>query len=373
MKAKENIRNSNHELMRIISMNFIVLGHVLLYGNMLNSTNVTMNTIYKLLEYTLIIHVPSFVLLTGYYQSKSSFKQSKVWQILNEVWFYKFLFLIIFLSLGLISLSKVELIKELTPFPYDYWYIKCYLLLFFVSPFLNKLINSLNQKEFKKLIVLGFFIFCVIPALTGGELFENDGYTLYQFIYLYFVGAYLRLYPLEDSYIFKKTSKEMFKIIMIIIFFSCIILNFLIYSYGVKIADVNNLFSYISNLIGISTLNYSSPIITIQAIAYFSFFTTISIKSKFINSCSALTLGVYIIHENIFLKKYLYGVLGFTRKNVNDSRMIINVLLATIIIYIICSIIEWLRQRIFQFIYNRNISKKIRNYYYQWLHKLVKE
>ena len=33
------VRNSNHELMRILSMFFIVLGHVFLFGGLLDTTN----------------------------------------------------------------------------------------------------------------------------------------------------------------------------------------------------------------------------------------------------------------------------------------------------------------------------------------------
>ena len=68
------IRNSNHELMRIISMFFIVLWHCILAGNLTNTSNPNTSMIYTLIQLIIIIHVNSYVLVSGYYQSKSTFK-----------------------------------------------------------------------------------------------------------------------------------------------------------------------------------------------------------------------------------------------------------------------------------------------------------
>lgn len=40
-------RNSNHELMRILSMFFIVLGHVFLFGRLLDTPNKSMSIIFS--------------------------------------------------------------------------------------------------------------------------------------------------------------------------------------------------------------------------------------------------------------------------------------------------------------------------------------
>lgn len=55
-------RNSNHELMRILSMFFIVLGHVFLFGRLLDTPNKSMSIIYYFFEFILIVHVNSYVL-----------------------------------------------------------------------------------------------------------------------------------------------------------------------------------------------------------------------------------------------------------------------------------------------------------------------
>lgn len=365
------IRNSNHELMRIISIFFIVLWHCILAGNLTNTSNPNTSMIYTLIQLIIIIHVNSYVLVSGYYQSKSTFKQSKLWKIINSAWFYRVVIMLSFSLIGIISIGKVQILKDLVPIGIDnYWFIKTYIILYCLSPFLNKLINSLDKKAYQKMLLLGFFIFCIVPNITGGEFFANTGYTLYSFIYLYLIGAYLRIYPLDKNHFFKIFSKKLFRIIMIAIFFGCAFLNNILYYYGNQLSEVNGLFDLFSNYIVSSYLNYSNPIVVIQSIAYFSFFTTLDFKSKFINYCSTLMLGVYFIHESNYVRDNLYQWLGIVNGPKESLSFIPYVFLIAIAIFIVCAIIEAVRQKVFSFIYKRKFTTKIREKYYNYLNQI---
>lgn len=82
-------RNSNFELMRIISILLIILYHIIFHGNVIQlCTTQTLKFVFKIIEVATLVHVSSFVLLTGYYQSTSQFKQAKLWKITNASWFY---------------------------------------------------------------------------------------------------------------------------------------------------------------------------------------------------------------------------------------------------------------------------------------------
>lgn len=364
-------RNSNHELMRILSMFFIVLGHVLLFTGLLDVKNPNARMFYYLLEFILIIHVNSYVLVSGYYQSNSTFKQKKIWKIVNASWFYRAVIMIVFLLLNIIEIDKVQFLKDLLPVTLDnYWFIKVYLILYCLSPFLNKFINSISKKFYQKFLIVGFLIFCIVPTITGGEFFFNNGYSLYNFIYLYFVGAYLRIYPLEKSYMFKIFSKKLYRVIMICIFTGCVFLNNIIFYFGEYITGINSLFDLISSYINNFSLAYSNPIVIIQSIAYFCIFTSLDVKSKFINKCSDLMLGVYFIHENNYMRKIIYKWPSIVNINIESIKFIPYVILAAIIIFVSCMIIEKLRLLLFKLIYNFKISKKIRDKYYEWINQL---
>lgn len=257
-------RNSNHELMRILSMFFIVLGHVFLFGRLLDTPNKSMSIIYYFFEFILIVHVNSYVLVSGYYQSKSKFKQKQLLKIINASWFYRVVILLLFSILGIISVSKVQVLKDLLPVTIDnYWFIKVYILLYCLSPFINKLISSISKNFYQKMLLCGFLVFSIIPAITGGEMFFNNGYSLYGFIYLYLVGAYLRIYPLENSYFFKIFSKKLFRVIMICLFLGCALLNNILFYYGKHISGTNQILDLVASYIDSASLAYSNPIIII--------------------------------------------------------------------------------------------------------------
>ena len=93
------IRQSNFELMRIISMFFIVLWHIIIHGHLIeNSLNPKFSFIMTLLKYIVIVHVNSYVLLTGYFQCKSKFKLSKIWDLSISSLFYKLIIKLILLA-----------------------------------------------------------------------------------------------------------------------------------------------------------------------------------------------------------------------------------------------------------------------------------
>lgn len=362
-----NVRNSNHEIMRILSMFYIVLWHVILYSGVLYTKNESIKIICNMLLFLIAVHVNSFVLVTGYYQSKSTFKQSKVWQIIGSSWFYRVTIMITFILAKIDVISKLQIIKDLLPVTTDnYWFIKMYLLLYCLSPFINKLISCLDKKTYQKLLLVGVIIFCIVPNITNGEFLFNNGYTLYNFVYLYLIGAYLREYPIEKSYFFKIFSSNLFKLIMIIIFVSCAILNNIVYSYGCQLNGINTILSTISNTMTNTALNYSNPIIIIQSIAYFSFFTTLTLKSKIINKISGLMLGVYYIHENDHIRSKLYDWTGMLNSSKESFLIIIKMLLIAGLIFIISTIIELIRQKISIAISKTKFVKAAKKKYYDW-------
>lgn len=366
-----NVRNSNHEIMRILSMFFIVLWHVILYGGVLTTTNENVKVLCKLIQFIIVIHVNSYILVSGYYQSKSKFKQSKIWQIISSSWFYRLIIMILFLMTGIEKISNVQIMKDILPITIDnYWFIKMYLLLYCLSPFINKLIDSLDKKSFQKLLLVNFIILSIVPNITNGEFIFNNGYTLYNFVFLYLLGAYLRLYPLEKSYFFKIFSTSLFRIIMISIFIFCVFINNAIFYQGKQLVGINSVFDMISNTIELNILNYSNPIVIIQSVAYFSFFTTLKIKSKAINKFSGLMLGVYFIHENDHLRSQLYNWLDILNISKDSMLILIEIIATAAIIFIGCSIIEFIRQKLFNLTSKNKLFKKIKSNYYNWTHSI---
>ena len=151
MKKSTDIRQSNFEILRIVAMFMIVITHIINHGQVMqNSNREVLSLIFDFIFDIVIVHVNSYVLLTGYYQSKSEFKMSRLMQNINTVWFYRAAMLIFLVLINAWHPTHVEIFRH--TFPLDlgfYWFIDVYIILYCISPFLNKLLEKLDKKNYQ--------------------------------------------------------------------------------------------------------------------------------------------------------------------------------------------------------------------------------
>lgn len=362
----QKVRKSNFELMRIISMVMIIYYHIILHGNiLLNSKNIYFTFTNEIIEFLIIVHVNLFMLLTGYFQVDSKFKLSKVFSLLAQTIFYAIIIMIILSCLGLVSLNKVGIIREvfLLENTGQYWFIKVYLLLYCLSPFINILINSLEQGRYKSLIFTSVLLICVLPYITGNKgFFINDGFTLYNAIVMYLIGAYLKKYKIKDSYHFANMPKRKYQTVMLIFYIFLALINYTLYKTSIQLAVSSPIFNEIFGNFVSCVFGYENPIIILQSICFFLFFESLDIKyNKIINRIAKLIFGVYLIHENFLLQPLLYKMLKIDNGMIYSFRFILYVIFIVLFIFIIGILIEFLRQKFFKFIYDRKISHKFRD------------
>lgn len=356
------VRQSNYELMRIVSMFLIIIYHIMIHGKVLNHTTGVLNFIFSLLLCITLVHVNSFVLITGYFNYDKSFKWKKFWSIFLQAWFYQVVIILILIATGFVKFGGgYSLINALSPLNYNYWFIVCYLLLYMFTPFLNKLISNMTQKNHKRLIILLFGIFCIIPFVTRQELVANDGYTFIQFVFMYFIGSYFRKYPIDKNYHFAKFSKNKLQVVlfgMMVFFCLAHFASYLLSSYFLSL-DNPFFYDFGDNLRRYFTY-YSAPFVVIQSVCYFLWFGTLTIKNKFVNFIASFVFGVYLIHDNDFIRPVIYRWLRIdTGTMISGNSIIFKIFICAILIFIVCIIIEFIRSKIFKFISNRKIIKKI--------------
>ncbi|MBR3161353.1 MAG: acyltransferase [Bacilli bacterium] len=353
-------RKSNYELMRIISMFLIILYHIILHGKLITRSEGIVKMILGMIEAIILMHVNSFIILTGYFQCKSTRKMKKVFSIIGQTWFYKVAIMLILIKISyIITPRTIDYIHTLLPLDYGtYWYVNCYLILYIISPILNKVINNSNKKELQQTILTLFIIVSCISTLTRDIVFNSFiGRSISTFILLYFIGAYLRLYPLEQSKFFKKYKPSNRRLLYFIGFLITILISYSFWLLGIYLTDFNNILKYIGKIFNKLHISYASPIVIIQTLFYFSIFGTFSFKNKFINLISQTTLGVYLIHENYYLRSILYYKLKLKYSPVTYSK-IGYIIIVAIIMYIICIIIELIRKILIK-IFNYIIKKII--------------
>ena len=339
-------RNSNFELMRIISMFLIIIWHIIIHGNVLNNcVNPAIKIMLEIILFIIVIHVNSFVLLSGYFQSESKFKLSKALKIIFQVMFYSIIILCISI--------KLKWVKDYTIVTFfnnisltalnNYWFINMYLIMYVFSDYINKFINRLEKDEYKKFLIIGFVLLSIIPFVTGYKVLHNNGYTFFNFIYLYTIGGYLKRYPLKKTYHFKKMSVNGYRCLLVFAFLSLALFNYLINHFALEINGMSSIFSEISSRIYASYLHYATPFVIIQTILYFEFFKTLDFKNKFINKISTCMFGVYLIHDNLIVRNHIYKILKIDNGIFYGYSIFIRILIGATIIFICCLIVDLAR------------------------------
>lgn len=369
----ERERQSNFELMRIISMIFIVLYHILIHGQIIEHATGATEVFLIFIESILLVHVNSFVLLSGYFQCESKLKAGKVIQLNNMVWFYKVVIMIVLIWLGIIV--KPDLMTRIhTYFPIDYgtyWFIGSYLVLYIISPILNKIINHSNQKELKRTIVVLFLIISIASTFSLDIFFNTKtGRSLSTFILLYFIGAYCTKYSIDNSYFMKPFTQRAKTCLYFLIFIIFALISTFCWIGYCHLNPLGNIASELGSIIGTAHISYASPIVIIETVGYFLFFATLNFKNKWINKIASCTFAVYLISENIYIREILYDYLGITKVKIITISYILQMIALAIIIFIICIIIELIRKRIFKIIYNTKTAEKNRKWYRNFIKEL---
>ena len=205
--------------------------------------------------------------------------------------------------------------------------------MYLLLPIINKGIYYLNESELKIVVfsTIGIFVFYSDLMNQKLDLFVLvSGRSSFWFIIFYITGAYIGKYKLR---IYNK--KIIYCLIYIIIFFTSGFISYYFSYYNEKLINRN----IILNLkILLSYRNNSLTSIT-EAISLSLFLYQIHYNKfieKVINFIGPLTFGVYLIHENKLIRKYIISNLFTNPTNHYDENSIIFIVfLKAFIIFLI--------------------------------------
>ena len=274
-------RDSYIELLRIIATFFILIVHCNGWflqewggistwsadrGFLIGLTRATIQSI-------TCIGVDLFVLISGFYTIKPKMKSVlNLFSILAFFYVGTYLFNIL---IGDATFTWKHLIKNICAFSRQNWFIQCYLFLMLLSPILNSFVEKCTKQSLLKYI--GVFLLCSFyfgNIHTSTYFYFNNGYSVTTFMLIYLIGRYLKLYGLENF-----GSLSSFKI--------------LIY-YGISLLPMMAIMLMSDN--SARWIGYNSPLLIISSVLFFTLFTKISLRNRFINIISISCLSVYILH-----------------------------------------------------------------------------
>ena len=124
---------------------------------------------------------------------KSNITPRKFIKLFLEIEIYKVIFYVLFFLTGYEPFSLKGLIKALLPVTgIETGFTSCYLIFYLFIPFLNILIQNMNEKVHLRLMLLCLFVYTVLGTLPKINVAMN---YVSWFIVLYFIASYIRCYP----------------------------------------------------------------------------------------------------------------------------------------------------------------------------------
>ena len=333
-------RQSNFEILRIISMFLIVLSHSVIHGNFKGESNLVFNN-YILLAIPLgaKIGVNCFVLISGYFMVDKPIKYNKLYKLILQIFMYSFLFCVVLIGIGKLPFSFKLLVKSALPIiTTQYWFATNYVLLYILTPYLQLLVKMMSKKQHFDLIVILLVIWSVLPTLLLGD----PGYSnLGWFICMWLTAAYIKLYY-DD---FRKINIWY----GITCFIGIIILTQFTYYLGKSSIYIQENIVYLY-----ADLNKIPTVIC--SIVLFMGFKNLRIQNiSIINIVSACTFGVYLIHDNRLLRPIIWNEIFKNINYIDSPWLVVRILFSVIIVFVGCALIEFFRSKIFDNIIRRKI------------------
>lgn len=188
-------RNYGIDALRLTSMFFVVILHILGQGGILKNTDGTAYNAAWLLEIVAYCAVDCYAIISGfvaYSDVEKPYHYSKYIRMWLMVFLYSFGTAAYLYFFGTEPLTAEQLWKYATPVTSKtYWYFTAYTVLFFFIPYFNKAMRALTKKQATCLVaLLGLFFSLLEFKYAPFEL--KKGYSFCWLAALYLVGAWLK-------------------------------------------------------------------------------------------------------------------------------------------------------------------------------------
>ena len=314
-KALKRVRNSSLELLRILCMFFIVFHHFMLncafpkyQVDALNGSDAALGTALVFNGF-FCIAVNCFILITGFFGLK--FKVRGFFKLFFVCAFYSLLGYLIHLYLDGAHLGRSILDYSLFALSHSkWWFINCYMVLFFTAPLLNAGINQLTKKEYLRVILLLTIINVYFGFYGGMAGFNQYGYCAAQFVYIYVIGGYLRRFVPTDW-----AGRKRWTLLAV----SCV--------FALLVGVVANVETFITHK-DLDAFYYNNPLVVAASVSFFLFMSSFRFHNMVINRLATGVVAVYLFQDQHYIgPRWIYPtvsnlLLGWKEKLVSFSDVI---------------------------------------------------
>lgn len=349
-------RKSNIELLRIVAMLLIVLGHSASHGvhffgepgqMIVWGTGSFVNKVFSsLLLPGGAVGVGVFFMITGFFQVKKNEYSLK--KTILECMFYGVLISIIFVLMflkdkGLAGYSLLDafyyfFVKTLfNPVSGGaWWYVSSYFMIMILSPLINQFIHKLSKNGMLYFIGFIFVIWYCISYLTNGTYIQLE-----KGLFFYTLGAYIRLHINGN-----KKPGYVYAIYFILAWitgaaayygYSSLLLSFKFGPSGNKLA---------TDMLDMYVFAVTTPVC---AYSLFMFFKNMNLgEIKVINMIAGTTFGIYLIHDSMILRPVIWEKLFKINIVYSKGLYPVYIIGIVLLIFVTCMVIDIIRKKVFE-------------------------
>lgn len=337
---ERNDRNYGIDALRILSMMMVVVLHVLGKGGVLESSSGMSLHIAWLVEIGVYCAVDCYALITGYVCYGRRQHYARFFDLWFQVVFYCVLITTVFAYFLPGSVGMKEVIKAVMPVTRgQYWYFTAYAVLFVFIPYLNRFLEMIPRKTLVALIMLIILTESLVPTLTHSvSYFNQGGYGVLWLACLYVIGASIKILSIEHR-VNRKYMLSGYTFCILLAWTSYLSIGWITETVLGKIKGAQ------------AFVSYPSPLILFSAIFLFLFFLRLKL-GDFSRKCvcffAPLSFSVYLIHTHPLVFNHIIGG-NFSFLGREPWYVLVGgVLTSTFGIYLICTLVDFLRKNLFQ-------------------------
>lgn len=328
-------RESNFELLRIVAMAMIVMGHFVVHGiwqgEFCSAADLQRpwSCVFENLVYSFCVcGVNIFVLISGYHKIKLKLKS------FLSLWFLcSFYGVIAAIVNNYSDLSLLPAVVQALFISKSQWFFVAYLWLLLLSPIINAGLDTLPLKTLR----IAIFILFVLNCFSGWVLNNGnaDGYNVLHLIFIYTIGVWIK----REEF-FKRCSQAKYLMLFILLSLAVCMSSVL----ALKVLDGSNFPIYF----------YNNPVVVLASVCLFCCFSKLKLQSNLINKIASTVVAALFIQDFI-APKWIYATIN-DAYSTGLSAYLINCLTFGVCIFIVAFIIENFRQMICRPVLDKLVS-----------------
>lgn len=291
---KENVRNTNVEVLRFVLMAAILLWHVIVHGYDLKCMGCDGFVYGKNVPLSLFLAALTspatycFVFISGYFGmhlKARRFVEMLLWCVVVSV----ALTLARKLFLG-VDLGVKDYIRAFFPITSErWWFMTAYVKLLVISPFINYGLEKLCRRS-KLLLIAIFYCFSLFPMFLGGAC---AGSSLEGLIFVYLLGRYIREYGIGCF----RRYKTIYLCSLAGLFALLLTTYYLLPMTGVPAS--------VAQRAVVCLTGFSNPFIVVMAVCIFLYFINLPVwRNKTVNAMLYPSIFIYLITEFVGMRLY---------------------------------------------------------------------